>query len=489
MAYELEKASTHHTTQPGEPAARTPTAQDWTGPGDAENPMNWSLTKRTLHMIPIAFLAFAVTAGSSLITPATEEIAQHFHVSVTAAILSLSLFVVGLGIGPIIAAPLSEHFGRNAVYVTTAPVYMLFILGAGFSKSFGGLLVCRLLAGIAGGPVLAVGSGTTADMFPTRIRAIPASIYIMAPFLGPALGPVIGGFAAQYKGYKWTQWSTIFIGLVAWALVLPMQETYKKTILQRRAKRLNIPPPPTPHLGLLPYARKILRLTVARPLGMLFTEPIVLFFSLYISFVFSVLFALFAAFPYTFRRVYGFNTWQSGLTFLSIGLGNLLGLIMFVVLDRRVYARKHAEAVTRDQKAIAPEHRLYGAMIGAPGVAIGLFWFAWTARSSVHWISPVLAGVPFAFGNMGIFVSSALYMIDVYGPLSGASALAANGLARYTMAAGFPLFTIQMYSSLGIDWATSLLGFVSVLFLPIPFIFFKYGPQIRRKSRYNIVTV
>jgi len=74
------------------------------------------------------------------------------------------------------------------VYVTTAPVYMLFIVGAGLSKTFGGLLVCRLLAGVAGGPVLAVGSGTTADMFPPRIRAIPASIYIMAPFLGPALG-------------------------------------------------------------------------------------------------------------------------------------------------------------------------------------------------------------------------------------------------------------------------------------------------------------
>lgn len=185
------------------------------------------------------------------------------------------------------------------------------------------------------------------------------------------LGPVIGGFAAQYKGYKWTQWCTIFIGLVSWALVLPMQETYKKTILQRRAKRLHIPPPPTPHLGLLLYAQKVLRLTVARPFGMLFTEPIVLFFSLYIAFVFSVLFALFAAFPYTFQRVYGFNTWQSGLTFLSIGLGNLLGLVMFVVLDRRLYARKHAEAAKQGQVGIAPEHRLYGAMIGAPGVAIG----------------------------------------------------------------------------------------------------------------------
>jgi len=93
VVHDLEKADTQPTTQHGEPATRSLTAQDWTGPDDPENPMNWSLTKRTLHMIPIAFLAFAVTAGSSLITPATEEIAEHFQVSLTAAILPLSLFV------------------------------------------------------------------------------------------------------------------------------------------------------------------------------------------------------------------------------------------------------------------------------------------------------------------------------------------------------------------------------------------------------------
>ena len=115
-------------------------------------------------MFPIAFLAVAVTAGSSIITPATPEIAAHFHVSRTASILSLSLFVLGLGIGPTIAAPISETYGRSVVYKGSAPVYMLFILGAGFSKSFGSLLVCRLLAGMAGGPVLAVGAGTNAEM-------------------------------------------------------------------------------------------------------------------------------------------------------------------------------------------------------------------------------------------------------------------------------------------------------------------------------------
>ena len=65
-----------------------------------------------------------------------------------------------------------------------------------------------------------------------------------------------------------------------------------------------------------------------------------------------------------------------------------------------------------------------------------LFWFAWTARSSIHWISPVLSGIPFAWGNLAIFISSALYLVDVYGPLNGASAMAANGLMRYTMGAG-----------------------------------------------------
>ena len=73
--------------------------------------------------------------------------------------------------------------------------------------------------------------------------------------------------------------------------------------------------------------------------------------------------------------------------------------------------------------------------------------------------------------------------------MNGASALAANGLARYTMGAVFPLFTLQMYETLGIDWATSLLGFISVVFLPIPWIFFKYGPRIRARSSYDTLKV
>ena len=140
---------------------------------------------------------------------------------------------------------------------------------------------------------------------------------------------------------------------------------------------------------------------------MLFTEPIVFFFSLYVSFAFGVLFAFFAAFPLIFQRVYGFDGAQAGLTFLAIGIGCVLAVVMMIVLDLKVYqkhVRKNKEA--GGEGVIKPEYRLHPAMVGSAGLPIALFWFAWTARPDIHWASPVVAAVPFAFGNLCIFVSS-----------------------------------------------------------------------------------
>ena len=361
--HDLEKAH--------EPVQRVVTAQDWNGSDDPENPLNWPTWKKAYHTASTAFLGFAVTCGSSLITPGTPQIAEYFQVPRTASILSLSLFVLGLALGPTVAAPISETFGRSVVYKVSAPIYMLFILGSGFSKTFGGLLVCRLLAGMAGGPVLAVGAGTNADMFHPKVRALATSLFVMMPFLGPSLGPVVGGFAAQYKGWRWTQWCTIFIALASTAFMMPMQETYKKIILQRRAKRLNLVGPPTPPLKGLAWWKNLIIVTLGRPVHMLFTEPIVLCFSLYNAFTFSVLFAFFAAYPYTFESVYGFNTWQYGLTFIGIGVGVWCAVAIAMIVDRTWYQKHHRQALKEGRTAVAPEYRLLCAQIGSIGLPIG----------------------------------------------------------------------------------------------------------------------
>jgi len=282
------------------------------------------------------------------------------------------------------------------------------------------------------------------DIWAPVHRAAAGAAFLLAAFLGPSFGPAIGGFAAQYKGWRWTQWPILFLMVLCYIYALGMKETYKKIILQKRAARLNIPPPPKTGPTGVAALKFLITVTFFRPVKMLFTEPIVFFFSLYTGFNFSVLFGFFDAFPIVFQGVYHFDAGLTGLTFLGIGLGCCLGLVTAIVVNRIWYHSEYLKSHKEGRLgAVAPEHRLYVAMMGSFGLPIGLFWFAWTARADVHWISPVLATIPFAWGNLCVFTAAALYLIDVYGPLNGASALAANGLVRYVSGAVFPLFTVQ----------------------------------------------
>lgn len=125
------------------------------------------------------------TFGSSIYSPAVPEVAKRFNVSTTAAILPLTLYVLGLGLGPAVSAPISETYGRRIVYLALFPISLLFTLGAGLSQSYGSLMVCRFLAGTIGSGGLAVGAGTNSDLYPPLTRAPVASVFLLAPFAGP----------------------------------------------------------------------------------------------------------------------------------------------------------------------------------------------------------------------------------------------------------------------------------------------------------------
>ena len=168
-----EKAQTDIMPNPAPPILTT--AQDWTGPDDPENPMNWPLAQRIYHTTIPALFNFIVTFSSGVYAPGVDAIAKRFDVSATVSLLGLSLYVLGLGFGPILAAPLSETFGRRVVYLVSLPISSLFILGAGLAQNFATLAICRFLAGFFGAPTLAVGAGTNADLWPPVVRAVPSS--------------------------------------------------------------------------------------------------------------------------------------------------------------------------------------------------------------------------------------------------------------------------------------------------------------------------
>lgn len=238
-----------------------------------------------------------------------------------------------------------------------------------------------------------------------------------------------------------------------------MRETYKKTILARRANKMGIPPPPSPFPNTMAKIKFLINVTLIRPIHMLFTEPIVGFLSLYVAFNFSILFAFFAAFPYVFESQYGFDQEDVGLTFLAIGVGCLLAVPTVVICDKCFYQPQFRLSYnTTHPGVVPPEYRLYPAIVGAFGIPVSLFWFAWTAKSSVSWASPVVAAVPFGWGNLCVFTASAMYLVDTYAAINGASAMAANGLLRYVFGAAFPLFTLQSKIALRRDTLCSMIG-------------------------------
>lgn len=110
--------------------------------------------------------------------------------------------------------------------------------------------------------------------------------------------------------------------------------------------------------------------------------------------------------------------------------------------------------------------------------------FAWTGEyNSIHWIVPTLAGVFLATSILLIFVAYLNYLTDSY-LMFAASALAANTVCRSACGAAAPLFTQYMFNALGVGGGGSLIGGVAVLLAPIPFVFYRYGEPIRKRSKF-----
>ncbi|KAJ5106417.1 hypothetical protein N7456_003092 [Penicillium angulare] len=472
-----ESSDVERTLESSEKVPVTEDSSTWNWDEDPSNPYNWPTKWKVQQILMIASAAFTTSVGVSILTPARIQFMEDFGVSGTVAIVPLSLYVFALGLGPVVGGPLSETIGRYPVYIGTTLLGSLFTLGVGFSKTFAGICVLRFLSGFCFAPSLAIAAGTINETFKPIKRAIPSTIFILTPFLGP----VIGSFVVARKGWKWTQWTLLFFSIFTMITILMARETFHPVLKRRRAKELGLPLPTSQPLS--SKARLFATVALLRPIQMLLTEPIVAFVCLYVACEFATLFCFFAAVPLVFGGVYGFGLEDSGLVFLAIVVGCLLGAVTVLLCDVFLYRRKAAKL---QGQQIPAEFRLYPALIGSIGLPIGLFWFGWTSKASIHWASPTVAIMLFAWGNLCVFVSTTQYIVDTYHGLTVASAMSANSLARYGLAAAFPLFTVQMFTKLDIGWASSLLGFIAIALLPVPWVFFLTGKRLRALSKFEV---
>lgn len=381
-------------------------------------------------------------------------------------------------------APLSEMFGRQILYFVTYCGLTAFNAGATGSKNSWTMIILRFFAGAFGSSPLTNAGGVIADMFPAAERGLAISLFASAPFLGPVIGPIIGGFLGMTEGWKWVMGLlAIFSGAVWIVGSLLVPETYAPVLLRRRAERLSKITGKVYRSKLdIDQGRSSLmeafKVSLSRPWLLLFMEPIVFLLSLYMAIIYGTLYMLFEGYPIVFELHRGWNQGVGSLPFLGIMVGMLMA-VAYSLYDNGRYVK-----VSQKHNGFAPaEARLPPSMIASVALPVGLFWFAWTNYPSIHWISCVLAGAPFGFGMVLVFLSIFNYLIDSY-TIFAASVLAANSVLRSLFGTAFPLFTAYMYDGIGIHWASSIPAFLALACVPFPFLFYKYGAAIRKRCKF-----
>jgi hypothetical protein len=265
-------------------------------------------------------------------------------------------------------------------------------------------------------------------------------------------------------------------------LIVP--ETYGPVLLKKRAQKMRKETGNEKIRAPIELEKEdwqhIVSKVLTRPIRMFVFEPIVLFSSLYLSFVYGVFYMLFQAYPFIYVQTYGFSLGQEGLAFLSIGVGASIAMPIYLYWDS---ITKKARAENKEWVKREEMRRLPLACVAGPFFVSSCFWLGWSARESVHWAVPVCSGIFFGVGYLLIFMALLNYLVDAY-KIFAASAMAAASAARSFFGCVLPFAARPMYNSLGVPWACSLLGFLSVLMAVIPFVFIWKGESIRARSEF-----
>lgn len=458
-------------------------------------------------------------AQIAIFAPAAPQAVSEFDVhSLQLATFVVSVDVLGFAFGPLLLAPLSEVYGRVKLYSACNIAFLISTVLCGSAPNMNFLIVFRFLSGTFGAGAGTVGAGAIADMVRPEKRAGVMALCGIGSLLGPILGPIFGGFINASWGWRWTQWTVAIAAAVpAISIFFTFKECYHPVLLERKVAKLRN------ETGKLSLKSKYdqglspanyLKRSIVRPLKLLFRSPIVAMSALFIGMSYAILFVMFTSLSTVFHDTYHFSESGIGLSFVGLGVGSAIGVVVYSVASNRYMTKKKAansesvvatnendtvanqdapganadgsppESLEQAAEGLQPEDRLFLLPIGSLMTPIGLLIFGWTVQYRVHWIVPIMSTSLISGGNFIIYMSLQMFLMDSF-PTYSASALAAMMVVRSLLAAFLPLSGLELYDKLGFGWGNTLLAFLLVLFIPVAFLGKRFGGVLRKRYKIN----
>jgi multidrug resistance protein len=446
---ELPHPTTIHPAAPNqEPPPEPPKLKKY---GD---PFEWSEKRKNLT-IWVACVITALTAFSAgSYSPGIGQMTEEWGVSNVAALVGITTFTTGFAVAPMVLAPFSEINGRRPVFIASGILFVICQLCSGLTQSYAGMLVVRFFLGVGGSTFSTMVGGVVSDIYHAQDRNTPMALFSGGALFGTGFGPLVSGFVAQNTSWRWIFYmQAIADGIMVALICVTFKETRGSVLLSRKASILNKYYEARESAGYFGYnmpvseeklssasttvsqrirwkvkadedrasLTRMISLSLYRPFHLLFTEPVVFWFSLWVAFSWAVLYLTLAAIPLVFQSNHGFSLQQANAVFASMCIASILATILSIYQEK--IARKYGKL------ANSPEGRLYFACVESACMPIGLFMFGWSSSRSVHWIVPAIAIGIATIGIFAIYLSTFNYLADTYHRYAS-SALAAQSFCR-----------------------------------------------------------
>ncbi|KAK5044650.1 hypothetical protein LTR84_010542 [Exophiala bonariae] len=453
--------------------------------GDPLNPKNWPVKKKWVVTSVLSVTGFNRIMVSTIMAPALPDIAAELNMNQTTSVMALSVYLLATAFGPLLIGPLSEIYGRKPVLHGTNIWFLVWNIVCGFANSKSVLIAARLLAGFGASAIYTLGGGVLGDIWRAEERGRSLALYMLVPLLGAAVGPILGGIITSATTWRWMFWSTSIFQLVASILSFFLfHETYAHTILKERAKALRSSTGDTRYHAPIENVQKdqkkgwIWQRNLSRPCRLLIFHPIVQIQALVSGFAYGVTYLVISSYANLWITRYGESASTSGLHYLAMCIGEILGAQIGGLLMDLVFQRLKK----RRGGTITAEFHVPLMLPGCAITILGFLLFGWSAQSREFWVAVDLGALLLSFGSTLTGQTLQAYVIDSY-PDHTSSALAASQLVRSLTAFGFPLFGPQLYAALGYGWGNSLLALITAAIgIPSPIVLWMFGAKLRSKA-------
>ncbi|KAK4173617.1 putative multidrug efflux system [Triangularia setosa] len=473
------------------------------------DPTKWPAHEKHLVAGLSILTTFMAAYSISAYVSGVSSIAAEFGSSRTVALVGMPTFQTAFAAAPMVLAPFSEFVGRKPVFLTTYGLYSLCTLVIALVDNLPGLLIARFFQGVGASTFSTMVGGIIADIYQPHERGIPMSLFATASFSG-GIGQLASNFVIEPLGWRWIYWHQLIVNGILMVLIYSFfPECRGPVLLGKRAKILNSidfstynEKPPSCRITWKVREeeeradlKQMIRISLTRPLRLLFTEPVVFWFSMWISFSWALLFMFYISVPLTFEMTYSFTTQQTGIVLLATVTGAGIGNVCYPFQERlyREYANKLPRSsllrqLRRGGKVPGcstewnPEARLYTACFLSIAMSIGMFMYGAVMVPEIHWLVACISIVVVTFGSYSIYLAVFTYFADVYA-IYASSAMAAQSFCRNAVAGALPLAVTPMFTALGFMEASFLLGAFGLLTSFVPLVLVVLGPRIRARSK------